>query len=174
MFLRHFFLPVFCLIASSLLVACTQPGAAPSPKAVRSGNDLVAAIRAAGHHDDSVVHVEPLREPGVDHLLAKMHAEEAARHYQAAAGTLDKALKRSPEAPDLLQKRAELAVRLGDYAKAERLARQSYALGPKLGSLCARNWQTVLEMRRITDDAAGVQSARKALNKCAKQGPVRM
>ncbi|HET7299942.1 MAG TPA: tetratricopeptide repeat protein, partial [Oleiagrimonas sp.] len=78
------------------------------------------------------------------------------------------------DAPDLLQDRAELAIRLGNYAKAEQLARRSYALGPKLGSLCARNWQTVLEMRRIADDAAGVQRARKALGECAKQGPVRM
>lgn len=174
MFLRRFFLPALFLLAAGLLVACSQPGAAPSPKAVRSGDDLVAAIRAAGHRDDSVVHVEPLRQPGVDHLLDKMHAEAAARHYQAAAATLDEALKLSPKAPDLLQERAELAVRLGDYTQAEKLARQSYASGPKLGALCARNWQTVLEMRHIADDPAGVQTARKALAGCEKSGPVRM
>lgn len=169
---RRFLLALFPL-AATVLAACSQPSL-PSPKAVRSGDDLVAAIHAAGKSDDSVIHVEPLREPGVNQLLDKMHAEQAMHHYKAAAATLDKALQISPEAPDLLQERAELAIRLGNYAKAEKLARQSYALGPKLGSLCARNWQTVLEMRRIADDAAGVQNARKALAECAKQGPVRM
>ncbi|HET8555263.1 MAG TPA: tetratricopeptide repeat protein [Rhodanobacteraceae bacterium] len=172
MLLQRRLLALFPL-AAAMLAACSQPSL-PSPKTVHSGDDLVAAIRAAGKSDDSVIHVEPLRQPGVSQLLEKMHVEQAARHYKAAAATLDKALQLSPKAPDLLQERAELAIRLGNYAKAEKLARQSYAFGPKLGSLCARNWQTVLEMRRIADDAAGVQNARKALGGCTKKGPVRM
>lgn len=170
------FLPfALSVLAGSLLAACSQPSS-PSPKAVRpdSGARLVAAIRAAGSQDDSVIRVEPLRKPGVKPLLDQVRREKAAHDYKAAAATMDKALVLSPEAPDLLQDRAELAVRLGDYAKAEKLARKSYALGPKLGSLCARNWQTVLEMRRIAKDTASVQSARKMLDNCAKAGPARM
>lgn len=175
MLLRRFLPLILSTLAGALLVACAQPSA-PSPKAVHdaSGADLVAKIHAAGSKDDSVIRVEPLRKPGVKPLLERVRAQEAAHDYRAAAATLDKALALSPEAPDLLQDRAELAVRLGDYAKAEQLARKSYALGPKLGGLCARNWQTVLEMRRLAKDSASVQSARKMLDNCAKAGPVRM
>ena len=64
-----------------------------------------------------------------------------------AAAKLDQAIKLNPESPDLLQDRAEMAIRLKDYAAAEQLAHQSWSLGPKLGPLCARNWQTIVEMR---------------------------
>ncbi len=141
---------------------------------MRSADSLVAAIEAAGARDDSVVHVAPLRDPAVKKLLQQARYQEAARHYQAAAGILDQALKISPKAPDILQQRAELAVRLGDYKQAEQLARRSFHLGPKVGSLCARNGQTVLEMRQIADDPAGVQAARKQLAQCEEAGPVRM
>ncbi|HET7267639.1 MAG TPA: tetratricopeptide repeat protein [Oleiagrimonas sp.] len=155
-----------------MLVACSQPPV-QAPKPEPSGAEMVAAIRAAGAKDDSVVRVKPLREPGVDHLLAKAQQRASKGRYEDAAAALDKALKLAPS-PDILQKRAELAVRLGDYGQAGKLARRSYRLGPKVGGLCARNWQTVLEMRRIAGDAAGVAVARKAVAKCEESGPVRM
>ncbi len=159
--------------ACLLLAACAQPSA-PAPQSMHSGADLVAAIRSAGGRDASIIQVHPLRKPGVKRLLAQAHRQESAHQFKQAAATLDQALRISPEAPDLLQDRAELAVRLGDYAQAEKLARHSYRAGPKLGSLCARNWQTVVEMRRIAKDAAGMQAARKELARCEESGPVRM
>lgn len=173
MHLRRSFLFAIPVTGALFLGACTQPSA-PSPKSVRSGTDIVTAIRAAGKQDDSSIRVTPLRSPEVETLTGKAEREESAGQYKAAAATLDKALALSPEAPGLLQDRAELAVRLGDYEQAEKLARRSYDLGAKLGSLCARNWQTVLEMRRIAEDQAGVESARQALAKCEKSGPVRL
>lgn len=56
-------------------------------------------------------------------------------------------MKLAPDSPDLLQDRAEVAVRLKNFSDAEKLARQSWSLGPKLGTLCARNWQTMVEVR---------------------------
>lgn len=159
--------------ACLVLGACSQPGA-PSPRSVRSGADIVEAIRAAGKQDDSAIHVTPLRSPEVEALQGQAQREDDAGRYEAAAGTLDKALKLAPDAPDLLQERAELAVRLGDYVQAEKLARRSYREGAQLGSLCARNWKTVLEMRRLAEDAAGVEQARQALAECEKSGPVRL
>lgn len=161
------------VLVAGLLAGCSRP-VVTSTVTVHNNADLVATIRAAGKHDDSVVSVEPLRQPGVTHLQAKAQREQANGYYKMAAATLDKALKQSPNAPDLLQDRAELAVRLGHYILAEKLARQSFAAGPKLGSLCARNWQTVLEMRHIAKDTHGAQVARKARTECAKEGPVRM
>jgi tetratricopeptide (TPR) repeat protein len=161
------------LAALALLCACSQPSA-PAPRASKPSYDVVAAIRAAGQRDKSAIEVAPLRDPAVQGLLDAAHADETARRYQDAADQLDQALKLSPQSPDLLQDRAELAVRLGDYAGAERMARQSFAMGPKLGSLCARNWQTAIEMRKIAGDAAGAARARQALAQCQVDGPVRM
>ena len=93
---------------------------------------------------------------------------------RAAGAKLDSALKIAGDAPDLLQDRAEIYVRQRDYADAEKLARHSYDIGPKLGSLCARNWQTVVEMRLQAQDEAGAANARQELAKCHQAGPVRM
>ena len=57
-----------------------------------------------------------------------------------------------------------------DFPLAEKLAHQSWSLGPKLGPLCARNWQTVVEMRLQADDSAGAASARKWVQTCHKAG----
>ena len=67
-----------------------------------------------------------------------------------------------------------LAIAQGRYAEAEGLARKSYDLGPRVGSLCARNWQTVVELREAAGDAAGADSARAQLASCAVKAPVRM
>ncbi len=172
MFSRRSVPLALCAACAALLVGCGQP-AGPSRDAVRSG-DIVAAIRAAGQQDDSSIHVTPLRSPEVERLSAQARREDNAGRYQAAADTLDKALKLASDAPDLLQDRAEVAIRLGHYEQAEQLARKSWSEGAKLGALCARNWKTVLEMRRIAQDDAGVEQAREAMGKCEKSGPVRL
>lgn len=174
MSLRNMFLCGLCLAAGAAFVACTQLPVQQPAEPAPSAAQLIASIREAGANDDSVVHVKPLREPGVEALLSKAHHQIDAGQYEDAADTLDEALKLSPKSPDILQQRAELAVRLGDYSEAGKLARRSYQLGPKLGGLCARNWQTVLEMRRIAGDTAGVKAAGKAVAKCEEGGPVRM
>ncbi len=158
-------------LAILLLAACSQP---PVPPPAAPSRDIVAAIRAAGADDHSVVEVAPLRDPAVDGLLADAHAAERAGQYRAALDKTDAALKLSPDSPDILQYRAELEVRLGDYPAAEADARRSFELGPRLGGLCARNWQTVLEIERLKNDPAAEQTARSARDQCHKAGPVRM
>lgn len=160
------------LAAALLLVACSEPSG-PSPQATkppRPAYDLVAAIRAAGDREKSVIDVTPLRDPGVTALQQSALADERAGKYQDAADKLDQAIKLSPSSPDLLQDRAEAAVYLKDYAHAEKLARQSFDTGSKMGSLCARNWQTIAEMRLQADDEAGAAAARKALGQCHVAG----
>ncbi|HEV2620693.1 MAG TPA: tetratricopeptide repeat protein [Frateuria sp.] len=132
--------------------------------------DRVAAIRAAGAREKSVIDVAPLRDPGIGGMQDAAQADERAGRYADAAATLDHALKLAPDSPDLLQDRAEIAVRLHDYATAERLARQSWSLGPQLGPLCARNWQTIVEMRLLAGDEAGAAGARKGVQACHKEG----
>lgn len=158
--------------AATLLGGCAMFASAPPPAArpVRPNYDLVATIRAAGDREKSIIDVSPLRDPAVTALQDGAHADERAGRYPDAAAKLDQALKLSPESPDLLQDRAEIAVRQRNFSMAEKLAHQSWSLGPKLGPLCARNWQTVVEMRLQADDSAGAASARKWVQTCHKAG----
>lgn len=169
---------VFLLAAVTLLGGCSlfnrweaKPSPLP-PRPVEADYDRVAAIRAAGDREaaltDSAIDVAPLRDPGVAILEDQAQQNLQTRHYALAAGELDQALQRNPDSPDLLQDRAEAAVGLKDYARAETLAQRSWSLGPKLGPLCARNWQTVVEMRLLAHDAAGVAQARSQVLACHK------
>jgi tetratricopeptide (TPR) repeat protein len=153
------------------LAGCSLFRAEPAPApAVAPDHDAVAAIRAAGAHDDSIIDVKPLRDPAVNALMVEAQQDERAGNYAAAAAALDKALRISPDAPDLLQDRAEIAIRLKDFAGAEKLAHKSWALGPRLGPLCARNWQTIVEARLQANDKVGATTARKWVQQCRKAG----
>ena len=164
-------LPLILLVVG-LLAGCSLFERAPAPvtPTVVPDHDMIAAIHAAGERDKSVIDVSPLRDPGVTALQDAARNDEQAGRYADAAAKLDQAIKLSPESPDLLQDRAEVAIRLKDYATAERLAHQSWSLGPKLGPLCARNWQTIVEMRLQAGDAAAADTARKWVQKCHKAG----
>lgn len=171
--LAWFRLAVFCAIVT-VLASCSQPPA-PTQQGVRTpDHDIVAAIRAAGARDSSVVQVAPLRDPAIGNFITAAHNAENAGDIPMAITNADAALKLAPDAPDILQYRAELAVRARDYATAETDARRSYELGPKLGGICARNWQTVLEIEQIKGNAAAVENARVARERCHVDGPVRM
>ena len=162
--------PLAPALAALLLAGCFA-GAPPAPRPLaRPSYDLVASIRAAGAREKSVIDVSPLRDPGVAALQDAAQTDERAGRYRDAEAKLDYALKLSPDSPDLLQDRAEIAVRLHDYATAERLARQSWQLGPQLGPLCARNWQTVVEMRLQAGDQIGADAARKSVQGCHREG----
>jgi predicted Zn-dependent protease len=170
--MRLLYRTVTLLAAISLLAGCgifaTAPEKAKRPSV--PGYDLVAAIRAAGDREKSIIDVNPLREPGVTALQDAAQRDEQTGKYADAAAKLDQAIRLSPDSPDLLQERAEIAVRLHDFGAAEKLAHQSWSLGPKLGPLCARNWQTVVEMRLQASDVAGAQTARKWVQECHKAG----
>lgn len=134
---------------------------------------MIAAIRAAGERENSVINVLPLRDSGVTTLVEEAQRDEQARQYAAAATKLDQALALSPDAPDLLQDRAEAAIGMRNFGRAEQLARQSWSIGPKLGSLCARNQQTIVETRLQAGDLAGATAARQSLQQCHKAGITR-
>jgi len=157
-----------------VLAGCSHPPQ-PAPMSSRlSPTTMVEAIRAARVGDKSVVQVTPLRDPSVDGYLDGARADESAGKYQDALGKINAALKLSPDAPDILQFRAEIEILLKDGVAAEADARRSYGLGAKVGGLCAGNWETVLEIAESKNDQAGVQSARTARDACHKAGPIRM
>ena len=161
------------LVVVGLIAGCSwfeqrPPEPAPPPPTPVTTYDLVASIRAAGAREKSVITVNGVMDPGVAALKDAAAREQSDGHYDQAATTLDRALKLSPDSPVLLQDRAEIAIEQKDFAKAEVLARKSWALGPKLGSLCARNWQTIVEIRLQARDLAGATAARKSVQECHK------
>ncbi|MEX1828625.1 tetratricopeptide repeat protein [Luteibacter sp. CQ10] len=164
----------FCAIAAiALVAACSQPAPPQATRPTQPAYDIVAQIRAAGEREKSAIEVAPLRDPGVQGLEKSAMTDEKAGKYDDADAKLVQALKLAPEAPELIQDRAEVAVRKQDYASAEKLAKQSFEMGPKSGSLCARNWQTVYEMRMVANDQTGAMAARSELGKCHIAGPNR-
>lgn len=150
-----------------LLTACAQTGApVPSNAPQFDRGAALRAIRDAGHGLDSAVQVQPLRDAAIDGYAQQSRAAEARNDYAAAAMAMDKALHLAPDAPDLLQSRAEIDIAQGDYAQAEQNALKSFSLGPKVGSLCAKNWQTVVEARTAMGDAATAQQAMQRAKEC--------
>jgi tetratricopeptide (TPR) repeat protein len=163
-------------IGALALGACTEPSA-PSKIATKEPvptRDAVAAIRAAGAGMDSAVQVHPLRDPAVEGLLKQARDAEAAGDYAGAADAAARALKLAPDSPDIIQYQAEIEAAQGHWKEAEQLAVRSYTLGPKLGSLCARNWQTVVEARIAFKDPATEAQAKQRLKECRVAPPVRM
>jgi general secretion pathway protein D len=69
--------------------------------------------------------------------------------------------------PEQMQQHAEIALGKGDYANAQNLALQSWRLGSRRGSLCARNWQVVIEARQHARDEKGLALSRKRLAECS-------
>ncbi len=154
------------------LAACSQP--APPVSAAKPDHDAIAAIRAAGTQSDSAVEVQPLRDPALDGLLKQARELEAQAKYDEAITAAQQALALATAAPDILQFLAELELERQHYKEAAMLAQQSFDAGPKVGSLCARNWQTLIEIRHLLNDAPGVDQAKQQLSVCRASRPVRM
>lgn len=158
-------------VAAAVLAVLAGCGGAGSgsesgKKGVKPDRDVVLAIRQAGQSTASSVEVQPLRDPAVDGFLKQAADLEAAQKFVDAVAAVDRALKLAPDAPEILQLKAELLIGLHRYADAEALARKSFELGPRLGSLCARNWQTVVEARRAAKDEASANSAKAQVAAC--------
>ncbi|MFK2901443.1 tetratricopeptide repeat protein [Dyella jejuensis] len=164
------FRPAVPVALAALLAACAQPAPeAPKPPS-KSNAAMVAEIQAAGERDKSVINVHPLVDPGITALQEAARNDERNGQFDAAAAKLDQALKRSPDSPDVLQDRAELAIYMDNFDQAEKLARQSWSLGSRQGPLCARNWQTVVEVRLHAGDQAGAAAASKSVGECREAG----
>ncbi len=137
------------LAVAMALAGCATPPT--PPETVEPGFDAQAAvadIRAAGTASGGELDVQPLRDPQVTDLVAESEALEVQRLYRAAAERLDMALELAPDDPNVLQRRAEIALLLGEPDQAERLALLAQAAGTEVGPLCRRHWETALQARR--------------------------
>jgi len=160
-----------------LLAACSQAPPAPAANvrpAVPAPREMVAQVRAAGVSNASELEVTPLRDPQVGDLLDRAAKLEAQTNYPGAAQAIAKALTLIPDDPELLQQAAEFALYQQDWKQTEAFAQESYDHGPKLGSLCRRNWTTLRFVRLARGDVVGVQAAIQQVAACAVEPPVRM
>ena len=159
------------------LAACSPTSAPPSPagnlRTAPAAADMVAQVRAAGSGNDAL-DVKPLRDPQVEDLRVRASRLEAAGDYAGATQAIVQALALLPNDPDLLQNAAELALYRKDWAQAETNASRSYELGPKLGSLCRRNWTALRFARAARGNAAGAAEAVSKVAACTIEPPVRM
>jgi hypothetical protein len=134
---------------------------------------MLAQVRAAGA-DPNSLDVVPLRDPQVEDLRARAAQREASGDAAGAALAIAQALELQPGDPELLQQSAEYALLQNDWLHAELFARQSYDRGPKLGSLCRRNWTTLRFVLLARGDAPGAQNALQQVSACTVAPPVRM
>ena len=163
------------MFVASLLAACATPPAPPAPvgPAPLTPEQIVEAVRKAGRDGVELV-VTPLVDPHVEDLRARAERYEAAGRPKKADAELLKALAITPDDPDLLQWRAEVAVLRGARDEADQLAVQSKTIGPKSGPLCRRNWTLIKLLREARGEAENAASAAAMLKRCTIAPPVRM
>lgn len=166
-------LPLLLLVLLAACAAAPESATHRKVTAMLAPQQLVASIRHAGTSGEEL-EVQPLRDPQVEDLRAHAEALEAKGKTKDADATLLQALQLTPDDPDLVQWRAELAMLRKAWLEAEQLASASYERGPKLGGLCRRNWTTVELSRVARHDAAGADVARTQRERCTIAPPVRM
>jgi hypothetical protein len=157
-----------------LLGACSQAVTPPvETRPERDPGAAVAAIRAAGANAQSSVEVKPLRDPAVEGLLRRAHDLEAQGQLTQALDLAREAQKVASASPEIMQYEAELLIQMHEWKEAEAAARRSWELGPRVGALCARNQQTLVETRSASGDATGTEEARQQLAACSVPAPGR-
>ncbi len=173
--MKFFRFAMLAMVCAALLCACTQP-APPAKAAAKPDRDpaaAVAAIRAAGAKLESAVEVKPLRDPAVDGWFNQAHTFELKAQYAQALDAVRHAEKIAGAAPDISQFEAELLVELREWRQAGDVAQRAWDGGPKVGALCARNQQTLVEVRSALGDALGAEQARVQVAACKQAAPAR-
>lgn len=158
-----------------MLTACasTRPVAAIMPRLDIAA--VQAALREAARPRADELDIQPLRDPQVADLQEQARMEALARHFDAAAVTLDRALLLQPGDPVLLQERAEAALMLGRATEAGRFAHESHRAGPKVGPLCRRAFEVRLQAARLASpaNAPGVDALGRERDACTITPPPR-
>lgn len=122
------------ILSTLLLVGCQSS---------RPPLTLADQIRGVGAGQAQGLQIYGLRNPIVTDLMANALVAEKNKAYQQALNYLDQALTIEPNAPDILQQRAEVKIEQGRWSEAKVDILQSIELGPRLGQLCQRNWRAL-------------------------------
>ena len=155
------------------LVACSRPETTPVPAHDLSPEQMLDKIRAQSEGGNEVV-FNALADEVILDLQANAGVAEAAGNYAQAKKLLDDALQVNPADPQVLQSRAELAIRDQAWVQAEQYAQRSFDSGAKLGSLCRRNWLTMHYARMAQGRSLPPPQLAKNLNECTLVPPARL
>lgn len=166
------------LAVLGLVSACSGHSTRPAPEATAAApvpeRDLIAEVRARAAAADDSIEVQPLLDPVAVDLREAAAMHERHGDLRAADAALVQALELVPDAPELLQWRAELALAMGRLDDAVQLANASWELGPRVGNLCRRNWIAIQLARELSQlpDASALAAAQG--ERCTAAAPVRM
>ena len=153
--------------------ACSRPGTVAVPALSETPEQMLGKIRAQGDVGDELV-FQALADEAIVDLREQAARAEADGDRAKAAELLDRALALNAADPQALQARAELAILERSWPLAERLARQSFASGPKLGSLCRRNWLTLHYAALAQGHALPDRELAQNLGECTLVPPARL
>jgi len=128
-------------------------------------------VREPAHRDSAGVQVYPLQNPAVKALLAEAAKAEEHGDYDAAAGSLERAMRIQPRDPEVLQSMAEIQLHKKDYQQALNFATRSYDEGARVGEICSRNWRTISVARGHLGDSGGASQAELRASQCMNTKP---
>ncbi len=148
----------------SLLAACASepPRPAPALPPAEPPRNVLADIRDRAMQYRGDFHVELVRDVAAAEAIETSKQAEMRGDRRAAEQALVDAL----DDPEARQRYAELLLARGEAADAERLARESWDAGPKVGEWCARNWYTIAEAREAQNAPNGARQARERAADC--------
>jgi len=162
----------------AVLAACAAPPpvpqqpAAPAPTVTPDGPaEVQKQVREPARRDSAGVQVYPLQNPAVKALLADAAQYESQGDYDAAASSLERAMRIQPKDPEVLQAMAEIQLHRQDYQQALGFATRSYDDGARVGEICSRNWRTISVARGHMGDKSGAVEAEQRATQCMNTKP---
>ncbi len=99
--------------------------------------------------------------PAVVALLDHAEAQANSGDLDAAAVTLERAIRIDSRNPVLWHHLAQVRLAEGEAVEAEQLATKSNSLAAGNSGLQARNWQLIAEARRMRGEQSGARSAER-------------
>lgn len=109
------------------------------------------------------------QSPAVVALLDSAEKQANAGDLEAAAASLERAIRIDPRNPVLWYHLATVRLSQGDAAGAEQLAAKSNSLAPGNTVQQARNWQLIARARRARQDDAGAKAAEQRARELAER-----
>lgn len=164
--------PAALALALAACASAPLPPATP-PLTTATPAQMVAYIRATAGDGEGELDVQPLRDSQVEDLRQRADRLQEQGHHADAAAALDQAIALVDDDPALLQERAEVAILLGDTARAGELAARAQALGSGVGPLCRRHQATLEQAALARGDAEAAAVAKAAIEACRVAPPPR-
>lgn len=145
--------------ASSQATVTPQPDYTPNTL-----SDAEAAATAA-----PTAASKPPHDATTTALVSRANEQAAGGQYQAAAGSIERAIRIAPDDAELWYDLARIRLRQGELDEAEELAVKSRSMAAGQPALQARNWRLVAVVRQQRNDPDGaeqaLETARKLENK---------